>query len=81
MTEFIGSPFADPRKVHSSLVKANKFSLWIDIERLRTTNQNEESLGMVSQKKEKFLFSHLSLEHCLEQHSDLTNIHFIEMSV
>lgn len=47
--EFIGSPFADPRKVHASLVKENKFSLWIDIERLRTTNQNEESLGMFEQ--------------------------------
>ena len=46
--EFIGSPFADPRKVHASLAKNDKFSLWIDTERLKTTNQNDESLGMVS---------------------------------
>ena len=63
--EFIGSPFADPRKVHASLVKENKFSLWIDIERLRTTNQNEESLGMVSQKKEQFPFAYLSVEQMI----------------
>ena len=46
--EFIGSPFADPRKVHAGLAKNNKFRVWIDTERLRTTNQNDESLGMVS---------------------------------
>lgn len=45
--EFIGSQFADPRKVHAGLAKNSKFSLWIDTERLRTTNQNDESLGMV----------------------------------
>ena len=47
MKEFIGSQFADPRKVHAGLAKNNKFSLWIDTERLKTTNQNDESLGMV----------------------------------
>ena len=45
--EFIGSQFADPRKVHAGLAKNNRFSLWIDTERLKTTNQNDESLGMV----------------------------------
>ena len=45
--DFIGSQFADPRKVHAGLAKNNRFSLWIDTERLKTTNQNDESLGMV----------------------------------
>lgn len=47
--EFIGSQFADPRKVHAGLAKNNRFSLWIDTERLKTTNQNDESLGMFAQ--------------------------------
>ena len=47
MKEFIGSQFADPRKVHAGLANNNRFSLWIDTERLKTTNQNDESLGMV----------------------------------
>ena len=46
--DFAGSPFADARKVHASLANFGKFSLWIDTERLKTTNQNDESLGMVS---------------------------------
>jgi len=47
--EFIGSQFADPRKVHAGLANNNRFSLWIDTERLKTTNQNDESLGMFAQ--------------------------------
>lgn len=49
VTDFIGSPFADPRKVYAGLAQNDKFSLWIDIERLKTTNQNDESLGMFAQ--------------------------------
>lgn len=47
--DFTGSPFADARKVHASLANFGKFSLWIDTERLKTTNQNDESLGMFAQ--------------------------------
>ncbi|XP_068689361.1 uncharacterized protein [Montipora foliosa] len=47
--EFIGSAFADPRKVHSTLAKNHTFSLWIDTEQLKTTNQNADSLGMFAQ--------------------------------
>ncbi|KAJ7352717.1 hypothetical protein OS493_034322 [Desmophyllum pertusum] len=47
--EFIGSSFADPRKVHAGLAANDKFSIWIDTQRLRTTNQNDESLGMFAQ--------------------------------
>lgn len=46
---FIGPPFADPRKVHASLAKNGNFSLWLDTEQLKTTNQNDESLGMFAQ--------------------------------
>lgn len=45
----VGSAFADPRKVHSILAKSDKFSLWIDTDQLKTTNQNDESLGMFAQ--------------------------------
>ncbi|KAK2552504.1 hypothetical protein P5673_026340 [Acropora cervicornis] len=45
----VGSAFADPRKVHSILAQSDKFSLWIDTDQLKTTNQNDESLGMFAQ--------------------------------
>lgn len=73
VTEFIGSPFADPRKVHSSLVKANKFSLWIDIERLRTTNQNEESLGMFEQIAEGLEKAKVVLAFVSKQYANSEN--------
>ena len=48
MSKAVGSSFADPRQVHLDLVRNGKFSLWIDTERLKTTSQNDESMGMVS---------------------------------
>ncbi|XP_031566879.1 uncharacterized protein LOC116301857 [Actinia tenebrosa] len=47
--KLVGSQFADARRIKEDLSKSGDLVLWLDIERLQTTNQSAESMSMFQQ--------------------------------